>query len=255
MTQYSHSKLSTFEQCNLKYKLKYLDKLIPDFESTIEAHLGSSVHATLEWIYTKILEGIIPELDQIIEFYTNEWQKNYISNFKIVKSYLKPEDYFNKGVKFLIDYFITHHPFKDGTLELEKKITLKLKQDSPHIIVGFIDRLVFNKDTNEYEIHDYKTASFLPTKDKFEEDRQLALYALAIKELYGKDKEILLVWHYLNHNQKITSKRTEEQYEELRQKINNLIEKIESTKEFPPNPSVLCEWCEYKKQCSFWNKN
>ena len=27
MTQYSHSRLSTFEQCNLKFKFKYVDKV------------------------------------------------------------------------------------------------------------------------------------------------------------------------------------------------------------------------------------
>lgn len=254
MAQYSHSKLSTFEQCKLKYKFKYIDKLTPDFEATIESHLGSCVHDVLEWVYKKVLEGTILELDQVIEYYTNKWQENYTENFKIVKEYLKPEDYFNKGVKFLIDYYMTHHPFQDGTLEMEKRIFLKLHEEMPHTIIGYIDRLVFNKSTNEYEIHDYKTANFLPNQEKFDQDRQLALYALAIRELFGKDKKVLLVWHYLNHNQKITSRRTEEQYDELKQKIIDLIHEIEATKDFPPNSSALCGWCEYKSSCPIWNK-
>ena len=31
---YSHSKLSTFEQCKLKYKYRYIDKIKPDVEQT-----------------------------------------------------------------------------------------------------------------------------------------------------------------------------------------------------------------------------
>ena len=57
MIVYSHSKLSTFEQCPLKYKLRYIDKIKPEIEKTIEAHLGSSVHDTLEWIYNSVKEN------------------------------------------------------------------------------------------------------------------------------------------------------------------------------------------------------
>ena len=46
MTIYSHSRLSTFEQCPKKFKYKYLDKLKPEIEKTIETHLGSAVHKT-----------------------------------------------------------------------------------------------------------------------------------------------------------------------------------------------------------------
>ena len=254
MAQYSHSKLSTFEQCKLKYKFKYIDKITPDFKSTIEAHLGSSVHNTFEWMYHEILKGRVPELDEVIQYYSKEWQDNYTEEHKIVKEYLKPEDYFNKGVKFLIDYYVTHQPFEDGTLEMEKQLNLKLHPEKPHTIIGYIDRLVFDKERNRYEIHDYKTANFLPKQEKFDQDRQLALYAIAIRELFGKDKKILLIWHYLNHNQKIISKRTDEEYDKLRQDIINLIDEIESTKEFPPNPSQLCDWCEYKNSCPVWNK-
>ena len=45
---YSHSRLSTFEQCPYKYKLKYLDKIETDVPDTIETYLGSRVHETLE---------------------------------------------------------------------------------------------------------------------------------------------------------------------------------------------------------------
>ncbi|MEJ2267603.1 MAG: PD-(D/E)XK nuclease family protein, partial [Nanoarchaeota archaeon] len=92
-----------------------------------------------------------------------------------------------------------------------------------------------------------------------------ALYSIAIKELFGQDKNVLLIWHYLAHNMKIISQRTNKQLEKLKQQIIQLIDKIESTTEFPPNKTILCNWCEYKsicplfahqrKLCEFQNKN
>ena len=108
--------------------------------------------------------------------------------------------------------------------------------------------MALNRKTGEYEIHDYKTGK-LPSKEKFKEDRQLGLYSIAIKELFGQDKKICLIWHYLAHDQRIECSRTQEEFDALREKIVHLINKIEETTKFPPIPSVLCNWCEYKSYC------
>ncbi len=248
MSIYSHSKLSTFEQCKLRYKFRYIDK-IKVIETTIEAFLGKTVHSTLEWLYLQVKENKIPTIEEIINYYSENWTEKYKDSIKIIRQNLTTKDYFNKGVQFLIDYYFKHKPFKDNTLEVEKRIVLNLDKEGKYKIQGYIDRLVHNLENNELEIHDYKTANSIPTKDKIENDRQLALYSIAIKELFGKEKEVLLIWHYLAHNQKITSRRTNEQLEKLKQDIINLINEIESTTEFPSNKSILCDWCEYKSIC------
>ena len=130
---------------------------------------------------------------------------------------------------------------------------MKFGKNKEHTIIGFIDRLVYNLTRCEYEIHDYKTANNLPPKEKINGDRQLALYAIAIKELFGQDKEVSLVWHYLTHNTRIKLKKTNQELEDLKYEIIELIRKIESTKEFTPTKSVLCSWCEYKNICPIHN--
>ena len=255
MAIYSHSKLSTFEQCKLKYKLRYIDKIKPPVEKSIEAHLGICVHGALEWLYYQVKEKKIPELDELIEKYVSLWQKDYKDNFLIVKSNMKPEDYFNRGISFLINYYLKHKPFEEGTLELEKKVWVNLHPSSAHKIIGYIDRLAFNKEKGEYEIHDYKTANSLPKREDFEKDRQLALYSIAIKQLYGEDKPVVLIWHYLSHNVQIISRRTNEQLDNLKKSTLELIKEIENTKEFPPTKSILCDWCEYKEICPAWGNS
>ncbi len=252
---YSHSKLSAFEHCPLKFKYRYIDKIIPKIEKSIESHLGSSVHDTLEWLYTSVKDKTIPILDEVIIYYSKAWQKDFSPKIQIVKQELTSKDYFNKGIQFLIEYYTKHHPFDDGTIELEKKIYLHLDEKGEYQIIGFIDRLVKNLQTGEYEIHDYKTGDRLPRQENIDNDRQLALYAIAIKQLFGQDKEVCLVWHYLAHNKKISSKRTNEQLDSLKKETIKLIKKIESTKEFIPNTGKLCNWCEYREMCSALNPN
>lgn len=252
---YSHSKLSTFEQCPFKYKLRYIDKIRPEIEKSIEAHLGTAVHNTLEWVYNTIKENREKNfsMDELIQYYITEWQKDFSDKILIVKKHLTHKDYFNKGVEFLINYYNEHYPFRDGTIECEKKIIIELDENTK--VQGFIDRLVHNIEKNRFEIHDYKTANTLPTQEKMDNDRQLALYSIAIKEIYGEDKEIVLIWHYLAHQQKIISKRTNEQLKKLKSDTVALIKKIESTKYFPFEKSILCDWCEYKNECPAWNPN
>jgi len=249
MAIYSHSKLSLFEQCPLKYKFKYIDKLHPDIEQTIEGFLGSKVHETLEWIYKTLKKDKIPELDEVLENYISSWNKDYKKEIKIVREDLSAEYYFNQGVKFLIDYYLANAPFKDNTIATEMYIMIDLNNNGKYKIQGYIDRLVHNKESNIFEIHDYKTASFLKSQEELDKDRQLALYSIGIRSLYPDVKEVMLIWHFLAYNKKMISKRSFSELESLKEEIIKLIDKIESEKEFPPNPSCLCKWCEFQSYC------
>jgi putative RecB family exonuclease len=249
MTIYSHSRLSSFEQCPLKYKFRYIDNLVPDIKQTIEGFLGNRVHDTLEWIYNSVKQGTIPELDSVIKFYSDSWHKEYSEEIKIVKQELDCEDYYNLGIKFLIDYYFKNTPFKDNTIATEMKIVISLDDSDKYQVQGFIDRLVHNKETNIFEIHDYKTGNSLKSQEELDKDRQLALYALGIRKKYEEASDVHLIWHFLAHNKKMTSSRTIGELDRLKDEIISLIDTIESTKEFNPNPGCLCGWCEFQSYC------
>jgi len=247
---YSHSKLSSFEQCPLKYKFRYIDKIIPEIEQTIEGFLGNMVHETLEWIYHEVKKGNIPDLDTVIDFYINKWNKCYNKDIKITRLDCDAEYYFNQGIKFVIDYFMSNSPFKDDTIEMEYRILVPLDSEGRYMVQGYIDRLVHNKETNIFEIHDYKTGNTMKSQEELDSDRQLALYSIGIKKMFPNVKDVHLVWHYLAYNKKMKSSRTDEELEELKQDIINLINKIESASEFPACQSALCNWCEYQNLCN-----
>lgn len=252
MPVYSHSKLETFEQCRLKFKYRYIDKIIPDIPKSIEAHLGDIVHQTLEWLYTQVMKKRIPTINEVISFYSEKWEENYSPDILIVNKNFKVKDYFNRGVEFLVNYYVKHQPFKENTIATEKRIQIELEGEKK--LIGFIDRLVHNIENNEIEIHDYKTSNSILAMERVENSRQLALYSLAIKELFGKDKNVSMVWHFLAHDMKISSRKTDEELENLKKEIIELIRMIEETKDFPPTKSRLCDWCQYRNICGGWKE-
>ncbi|MEK6830768.1 MAG: PD-(D/E)XK nuclease family protein [Nanoarchaeota archaeon] len=245
MKLYSYSKLSTFEQCQLKFKFKYIDYLEPDFEETIEGFLGKQVHKTLEWIYNNQEKNL--ELDDIIKYFIESWNMNFNSDIRIIKQ-LPTEHYFNKGIKFLINYFLKNFPFKDNTIATEKKIFINLDEENNYRLIGYIDRLVHHQNTNVFEIHDYKTGN-IKSQEEINKDWQLALYSIAIRNSFENVKEVFLIWHFLEYNQEIKSRRTIEELENLKKRVIDLINKIESTTSFQANPGYLCNWCEFQNNC------
>lgn len=249
MVVYSYSRLSTFEKCPLKFKFQYIDRLEPDIKETIEGFLGHKVHETLQWIYEEVAKREIIKLDDVINNYVFAWNRDFNKEIKIVKEELNAEHYFNQGIKFLIDYFLKHSPFRDNTIATEKKVFINLDEEGKYKLQGYIDRIVHHKETNIFEIHDYKTGGFLKTQKELDSDKQLALYSIGIKDLFKEAKDIYLIWHFLAFNEKRISKRTDDQLEKLKQEVIQLINKIESTVEFNPNPSILCKWCEFKSYC------
>jgi len=246
--RYSHSRLESFKQCPLRYKFRYFYKIKIEKKS-IEGFLGAKVHDTLEWLYNQVKKQKIPTIDEIIFHYASNWQKDFNPEiYFIVKKEFTTKDYFEKGIKFLLDYYQKNYPFNDNTIALEKFVSILLDEDENYKMVGIIDRLVYDKEKGEYEIHDYKTANSLPTQEKIETDKQLPLYSIAIRDNYNADK-IQLIWHYLAHNKKIYSRRTNQQLQQLKQETLDLIKQIEDTTIFPYNESILCDWCEYKEIC------
>ena len=100
-----------------------------------------------------------------------------------------------------------------------------------------------------YDIHDYKTSATLPPDEKFDTDRQLALYQIAIRQKYRDAKDVRPVWHYVLFNREIASYRTDRQLTDLKKQVISLIKTIEKDTKVAPIESKLCGWCEYPDYC------
>lgn len=253
MTVYSHSRLSTFEQCPQKFKLQYIDKVKTEVEQSVEAYLGSRTHEVLEKHYRDLMHFKENTLNELLEFLHDEWEKNWNDSIVIVKKDYGPENYLKMAEKFITDYYNRYKPFDPGKIiAIEKRIMVNLDDAGEYKLQGFIDRLT-ETDDGYYQIHDYKTNSRLPLPEYIQNDRQLALYAIGVRGKYPDARNIRLIWHFLAFDKEIDSTRTDDELEKLKLETIALIDKIEDATEFPTKPSGLCDWCEFKPICRQWS--
>jgi putative RecB family exonuclease len=254
MPLYSHSRLASYENCPRQFAFRYIEKPEIEKKDTIEAFLGSRVHETLERLYSDVEMERTPKWEDTLDDFERRWDREWSDRVVIVRGDYTPEDYRNVGRRCLKEYFVRYFPFRDGkVIGLEKRIIVDLAdgQAEGYKLQGYIDRLV-DVQNGEYEIHDYKTSRNVPEQEKLDSDRQLALYQLGIHEKYPDAKKVHLVWHYLRADRELRSYRTPQQLQELKAATIGLIDEITAkTREndFPPQESMLCDWCEYYSLC------
>ena len=246
---YSHSRLSSFENCPRKFQYRYVLKLPVDTEG-IEAFVGKRVHEVLERLYRFTGDGKVPSLARVLERFRLWWDEHFdASRVRIVREGLDVEHYRRLGERCLTHYYRRHYPFDtDQTLGLEERVVFSLDSAGQYRLQGFVDRVVRARD-GSLEIHDYKTSARIPRQQWLDRDRQLALYQIGLAPRFGHESNVRLVWHYLALDQVRSSQRTPEQLETLRGETVTLIDRIRAEREFKPKTGPLCGWCEYNDIC------
>lgn len=248
MAVYSHSQLSAYEECPLKYRLCYRDRIRRDTAS-IESFLGNIVHEALKKCYDDARRTRLNSLDELLAGYDNLWRKNWHGDIVIVRQDLTADHYQASGRKMLEAYYRRHAPFdSDITLGAEMWVTFSLDDAGKYKLRGIIDRLSRTPD-GVYHINDYKTSGHLPGQDDVDNDRQLALYQIGVQKKWPAIKDVRLVWHYLAFDCALESTRPPEKLAALAGDTVRLIDEIESTLDFQPRETGLCGWCEYPDLC------
>ena len=248
MPIYSHSQLSMYEECPLKYKLCYRDRIKREIEG-IEAFLGTMVHETLKKCYDDVRLTKVDSLVDLLTFYDKVWQENWHDSIIITKKDVTKDHYQSLGNKLIETYYKRYAPFdSDMTLSTEKRVTFSLGDGDKYKLTGFIDRLSRTKE-DIYQIHDYKTSAYLPSQEEVDNDRQLGLYQIGIQKTWPDIKNIRLIWHYLAFDRELVSSRSGEAISNLVEETIKVIDEIEFAEAFPPRESGLCDWCEYPDLC------
>ncbi|MBW2267914.1 MAG: PD-(D/E)XK nuclease family protein [Deltaproteobacteria bacterium] len=246
---YSHSRLSSFEDCPKKFEYRYVLKVPSDTES-IEGFVGKRAHEVLERLYEFVAKDMVPSLGKVIDRYRAFWDQHWNSQrVRIVRTENDVNYYRELGEHCLTNYYRRFYPFDaDETIALEEHLRFSLDEAKQYRIQGFVDRIVRAKD-GAIEIHDYKTSARVPSQRKLDRDRQLALYQMGLASRFGADRPMRLVWHYLAPNQTRVSTRNAEQLDALREETIGLIDRIRVTTEFEPKLGPLCRWCEFADIC------
>lgn len=254
-TLFSHSRLSSFENCPKQFHFRYVLQ-IPQTSEGIEAFVGKRVHEVLERLYEFARKGMLPTLSQVLRRYTLAWEAEYdAERVRIVREGTPVELYRDLGARCLENYYRRHYPFDaTETLGIEERVEFELDPARPgaYRMQGVIDR-ISRTSAGTIEIHDYKTGRYVPSQQQIDEDRQLALYQIGVALRYRSDQPIELVWHYVARGMERRSVRTPEQLQETCAKAIDVIDRIRTETEFAPRKNALCDWCEFRSLCPAWN--
>jgi putative RecB family exonuclease len=248
MPTYSHSRISTYENCPFQYKLHYVDRIEPEVSTSIEAFMGDMVHQTLEKMYTdkKFKQRVSKAM--LLKFYKDLWEKEYSDDILIVKDHLTAENYKKMGIKYISDYYDSYKDDDMTILGVETQDRMTLPDgNSWHVRM---DKLGCKGDV--YYVCDYKTNARMKDQVEADEDRQLAMYSIYVQDKFKDAKKVILKWHMLAFNKEVTSERTTEQLKKLQEEVMSIIkniQKAEKEDDFPRKQSGLCAYCGYKEHC------
>lgn len=252
MPSFSHSRIGSYETCPLQYKYAYIDRIKVEVEDTVETFLGTRVHEALEKLYRdKRFEKLLI-LEELLAYFNKRWKEEWKDSIIIVKKDYTRENYRKMGERYLTDYYERYKPFDHGKiLGLETKDQMPLDEEGNYRFHIRIDRLM-DMENGVYEVHDYKTGSSLSKQEDLDNDRQLAMYSLWVRNQFKDFKKVRLVWHFLAFDKEMFSYRTEEELKNLKEEVLTKIKEIELTKEYPAQVSELCNWCLYEGICPMW---
>jgi len=248
---YSHSRISSFENCQLQYRYRYIDRIRRDVQS-IEAFMGKTVHTVLEGIYADRPAARSATASDFGERFSRLWRESFTPEIRIVRDKLTADDYHDIGRRCVEGFFARHHPFDRGeVVGCEMKMEFTLDGDGRYRMIGYIDR-IDRIEPGIMEIHDYKTGA-LPRRGALERDRQLTLYEIALRQQWPGLSEVRLVWHYLAHDREFVVRRSADELQRTKLDTIKSIQRIEAATRFPARTSPLCSWCEYRDICPEWS--
>lgn len=242
LDRFSYSQIETFKICPLQYKYQYILK-VPTTPSGA-ASFGDSIHKTLQQFYSEWLVDSSLGVKRALEIFKLSWVPlGYASA-------IHEESRKKDGERMIKDYFVKFHPPTSPIIGLEK--FFRIKVDRQIYISGKIDRIDGYQD-GVMEIIDYKTGK-KPEEGKLKKSLQLSIYAMAATDygLYRKKLEdVVLTFYYFQDMEKISTKRTVEDIQEVKEEILKTTSKINQGF-FPPNPGKICDFCPYRIICEAW---
>lgn len=251
--RYSYSKIDTYNQCQYKFKIKYVDKHYIS-GSAIALDFGTLVHETEETIanalrtntpinYIELKNKFILKLIEL----EHKFPADFLTAGKSGKNYKeKGLFYLNTGI-YRLEAFMRQHPtYKILGAEVE----FNVDYGSMYYFYGKIDRLLYDTATNKYIIHDIKTYDTPLEKGKLATPLQFVVYTMAVMNKYNVSVNDVECAYDIPLCDVIQVGGTPGFLTRGKIKLDRLFNGIE-TQQFEPCPSPLCAWCEY----STTNKN
>jgi putative RecB family exonuclease len=246
----SPSRAGDFMQCPLLFRLRVVDK-VPEPPNAAAAR-GTLVHAVLDRLFDLPAGGRTP--DEAAALLEPEWDRLLAKSPELAELFATPEelaDWLASAKSLVGTYFTLEDPNRLEPAEREWFVrTVVGDGDDRLVLHGIVDRLDVAPN-GLLRVVDYKTgkapAAAYEAKNLF----QMKFYALVLWKLRGVvPKRLQLI--FLGSGEVLTYDPEERDLRSVERKITAVWAAIRAAaqrREWPPNPSRLCDWCSFKEGC------
>ncbi|MBI4296949.1 MAG: PD-(D/E)XK nuclease family protein [Chloroflexi bacterium] len=232
MNWMSYTQVSTYLECPLEYRLRYIDHLPAKPKGYFS--FGSTLHRCLAFYFQKRRP---PSLTRLLRYYEDAWSsQGYRSSAEEAKDKAL-------GAEILTQFCQSHKSEYYPSLATEHPFWVDLGAIG---LRGYIDRVDIS-EAGGICITDYKSGKDFPSPRDLEADLQLTLYQLAAQSLWLLPLEKLVIYH-LRYNMPIECQpRSQERLDEARGLLMRVREAI-LQRRFPARHHRFCP-CDYPERC------
>jgi DNA helicase-2/ATP-dependent DNA helicase PcrA len=231
----SASAVETYETCPLQFKFEREWKLSRQLHAAVQ--YGATMHRVLRTYFESVRLGRTKTDDELIQLFRDDLAACGIEDEYQRDLYLK------QGLEQLKDFLAAARPAPaHEVLHTEEWFDVEIAGVK---VSGRIDRMDRAPD-GSVRIVDYKTGK-ARTQESADDSLQLSIYAMAASEKWGY-RVGELVFHNLEGNVPVLSKRTEFQLEEARERVRNVAQHI-ADGNFEPKLDFHCSFCAFRGLC------
>lgn len=234
-TQLSASAVETYETCPLQFKFEREWRLSREVSAAMQ--YGAAIHRVLRTYYDAIRLQRPKSDEELLQLFSED-----------------------PGVAGIADEYQRGLYLKQGLEQLREFLAAARSSSPPEVlhteewfdvqvagtkVAGRIDRIDRFAD-GSVKIVDYKTGK-AKTQEEADESLQLSIYAMAAREKWGY-RVSDLVFHNLDGNVPVSSKRTDFHIEDARKRILEVAAHI-AEGNFKPKPGFQCNFCAFSSLC------
>jgi len=251
----SATAVGDYIECSLLYLLGRIERLQPEFTSDA-LEFGAVIHRVLAGFYQEKMLGDKPLLKQLHQSFEKTWRVSAEGREDI--QYAEGKDFetlLREGKDLLTAYYHKLPEDNFTTLAIEEPFRFTI-ENLPVPVIGVID-LVEQDEAGTIVITDWKTSSRSYSLDEVDQNFQLTVYQMGMKENGFNDREILLRFDCLIKTktpkfEQYYTTRSETEERRAVKKIINVFEGISREVFIPNDTSWRCKNCAYKSHCDEW---
>ena len=237
----SFTRVDTFERCPRRFRYQYVDGL-PQAPAP-QLSFGSSIHSVLEWLYDR-KHPVLPTLDETLQTLFDSWDTSgYAESDREVQ--LQAYEH----ARAVIAAFHARVVSDGLRLPAATEAWFELPIDDDIVVVGAIDRIDVDDD-GALHVVDYKTNRKARTRAQVRSSLQLAIYALAVEELYGR-LPVSVALDFVVPGVCVRVATDELDLSAVPGRLREVARRIRAGED-TPTPHRLCDWCDFQSICPAW---